>query len=82
MNDIKYSYYKVYNTPHAASAAGALASLRPIPPSGARETPSGMSTYRVLLSSWQNRQHSIGGYAAGVLMGRCYVMSRWYVMGR
>ena len=82
MNDITYNYYKVYNIPPAASAAGALASLRSIPTSGVRETPSGMSTYRVLLSSWLNRQHSIGGHAAGVLMGRCYVMSRWYVLGR
>ena len=28
MNDAKYTYYKVYNIPHVASAAGAPASLR------------------------------------------------------
>ena len=49
--DIKYNDYKVYNIPNAASAVGALASWRSIPPSGARETLSGMSTYRVLFSS-------------------------------
>ena len=60
MNGIKHSDYKVYNTPNAASVAGAVASLRSIPPSG-------MSTYRVLSGFECNKQHSIGGHAAGVL---------------
>ena len=64
MNDITCNYYKVDNIHHAASAAGDLASLRSIPTSGVRETPGGMSTYRVLLIILRTRQYLIGGRAA------------------